>query len=163
MISLLRVTPASFSQYEKGILEIEKVSFPSPWSSKLFRDETGNPFSTLWVLEEDGQISGYICFWIVRDQIHLLNIAVHPTKRRKGFATHMLKNMIHKGIELAVKEVWLEVRPSNAPAIRLYEKLGFHVKGKRPRYYTDTGEDALVMALELKEEAGPRQLSMPVP
>jgi len=162
MISLIRITPALFSKYEAGIVEIEKLSFPSPWSSKLFKDETKNPLSTLWVLKESEQIVGYICFWIIKDQIHLLNIAVHPSRRREGFATLMLNKMIQKGIDLGVKEIWLEVRPSNGAAIKLYEKQGFQVKGRRQKYYTDTGEDALVMALRISEESGPRKFNMPL-
>ncbi|HIC84976.1 MAG TPA: GNAT family N-acetyltransferase, partial [Desulfobacterales bacterium] len=70
--------------------------------------------------------------------------------------------MIQKGIDLGVKEIWLEVRPSNGAAIKLYEKQGFQVKGRRQKYYTDTGEDALVMALRISEKPRPRQFSMPL-
>ncbi len=153
MISLVQITPHLFPDYERAILEIEQVSFPSPWSARLFMEEAKNPLSTLWVVKEGGEVAGFICFWVVRDQIHLLNIAVHPAKRRKGFATYMLKKMVQKGLEYGAKEVWLEVRPSNLAALNLYEKLGFYMKGRRPRYYSDTGEDAIVMTLSLNQVA----------
>ena len=149
MISLVEITKENFHRFQSDILEIERVSFPSPWSLGAFRDEVNRTVSHLWALISDEKFTGYICFWAVADEIHLLNLAVHPKKRRKGFGRYLLTSMIKAGIAKGVRKAWLEVRPSNSMARTLYLKAGFKETDRTPRYYKDTNEDAIIMALTL--------------
>jgi ribosomal-protein-alanine N-acetyltransferase len=135
------------------ILIIEKESFASPWSVGMFRDELKVPQSQCLVarigLREDSVIGGYIIFWIVADEAHLHNLAVKKEFRRQGLARQFMDVMAEISRQAGLKTQSLEVRESNAGAIRLYEKCGFIVKGKRPLYYTDTHEDALIMWVDV--------------
>ncbi|RLB19231.1 MAG: ribosomal-protein-alanine N-acetyltransferase [Deltaproteobacteria bacterium] len=151
MISLIKITAEAFSFYQDQILAIEQVSFPSPWSAEAFLEETRNPVSHLWAAKAGDHIVGYICFWMFAGEIHLLNIAVHPKWRRQGLGTLLIEKVKALGLSEGAEKVWLEVRPSNHAAQRLYAKAGFKVVGQRIKYYTDTGEDAIVMSLSLKD------------
>jgi ribosomal-protein-alanine N-acetyltransferase len=141
MAQLIEIGPENFEVYGAEILAIEKVSFPSPWSINAFRAETEKAFSHLWVLISDREVSGYICFWILEGEIHLMNLAVHPEKRGNRLGQLLVTGMIEKGVKRGIKNAWLEVR--------LYKKMGFHEAGIRPRYYSETNEDAIIMSLEL--------------
>jgi ribosomal-protein-alanine N-acetyltransferase len=135
------------------VFEIEKQSFPSPWSRDLFVRELNNQASKLFVaregLEGMAQLFGYICFWIVGEEAHILNLAVHPCHRRLNTATVLLSCTLAYCRDKGVMCVFLEVRRGNRPAQSLYEKFGFVTDSIRKGYYNDTGEDALVMKLEL--------------
>jgi ribosomal-protein-alanine N-acetyltransferase len=135
------------------ILIIEKESFASPWSVGMFRDELKVPQSQCLVarigLREDSVIGGYIIFWIVADEAHLHNLAVKKEFRRQGLARQFMDVMAEISRQAGLKTQSLEVRESNAGAIRLYEKCGFIVKGRRRLYYTDTHEDALIMWVDV--------------
>jgi ribosomal-protein-alanine N-acetyltransferase len=147
------MTPENIDSFADSILEIEKGSFISPWSRDGFLQEVRNPISHLWVVtEEDGAAGGYICFWMFDREIQLINIAVHPEKRRKGLGNHLLGEMIRAGTARGMEQIWLEVRTSNMTAIKIYEKLGFVAVGRRPMYYRDTNEDAIVMSLNLLDK-----------
>lgn len=152
MISIKAVTSENFSHSQGPILEIEKGSFSSPWSLTAFEKEISNPVSQLWVVERDERLVGYICFWLFAGEIHLMNIAVHPSQRGRGFGRLLLVEMIRTGLSRGVDTIWLEVRPSNFVARVLYQKLGFKEIARRRRYYTDTNEDAIVMALSTAPE-----------
>ena len=115
----------------------------------LFWAELKKNTSYLWVLEKGGNIWGYICFWTVFDEAHLANIAVAPSVRRQGWATYMLRFCLRFLRRRRIKRLFLEVRESNLPALRLYKKLGFLVDGRRRGYYRDTKEDAILMSLDL--------------
>ncbi|MCE5265900.1 MAG: ribosomal protein S18-alanine N-acetyltransferase [Deltaproteobacteria bacterium] len=134
------------------ILEIEKSSFPSPWSPGLFRSEMANPLSRILVGRQGpapgAPMAGYVIFWRVVDEIHLHNLAVRPEFRRCGIASRLLDRVIREGQPEGVRLMTLEVRRSNIAAQKLYERFGFSVRGVRRGYYTDTGEDALVMSME---------------
>jgi len=149
MTSLIDITTDNCQIYLEQILEIENLSFPSPWSLNAFVQEIKNPMSYLWALTVDGAILGYICFWMFDSEIQLINIAIHVNRRCKGLGHSLLKTMIEAGISKGMQYVWLEVRPSNFTAKRLYKKLGFEEIARRTRYYRDTNEDAIVMALTL--------------
>jgi ribosomal-protein-alanine N-acetyltransferase len=159
MTSIVAITTENYEIYLNRILEIESLSFPSPWSPKAFKGEIKNPISHLWALKVDEVLSGYICFWLYDSEIQLINLAVHPHKRGKGFAHYLLTKMIEAGISKGKQYIWLEVRPSNRTALRLYAKLGFEAVNRRPRYYADTNEDAIIMALTLSANAGYRLAS----
>lgn len=151
MISLLKITEEAFLLYRDQIMAIEEASFPSPWTPEAFLQEIRNPVSYIWALKQYEQIAGYICFWMVAGEIHLLNIAIHPQWRRRGLGTKLLEKMKDIGSSGGVEKIWLEVRPSNLPARSLYLKAGFEEVAVRKRYYTDTGEDAIVMCLDCKK------------
>ncbi len=129
------------------VLEIERQSFPSPWSRKAFFLELKNTFSNLYVWEESGKIWAYIVWRSIAGEVHIINIAVHPEKRRKGIGRELLTFCLEreKNSEYAI----LEVRASNLAAIELYKKMGFvHLTTIRD-YYTLPTEDAVVMIKEL--------------
>lgn len=132
------------------VMEIEKEAFSDPWTLEMFYSELFNSFSYLWgVREISGKLIGYLCFWRVVDETHILNLAVHKNYRRKGIASKMMRAAIDYWRRDGVKTVLLEVRRSNKAAQELYKKFGFNVIVSRTRYYKNPVEDALVMAIEL--------------
>jgi ribosomal-protein-alanine N-acetyltransferase len=149
MISLINVTVENFHRFQDDILEIEEFSFPTPWSVNAFWEEVKKPISHLWVLTMNHELAGYACFWMFSDEIHLMNIAVHPMRRGKGLGNYLLSKIVESGISNGIAKVWLEVRPSNLMARILYQKAGFKEVDRRHRYYTDTKEDAIVMSRSL--------------
>jgi len=149
MKSLLEVTGEDFPTFQQDILDIERISFPYPWDSNSFSSEIGRSISHLWVSLIDEVLEGYICFWIFADEIHLMNVAVHPEWRGKGLGEGLLYKMIEVGISKGAKTAWLEVRPSNRVARSLYEKAGFREVGFRHGYYKETNEGAIIMSLPL--------------
>jgi ribosomal-protein-alanine N-acetyltransferase len=154
--------PASdltIGEYEEGdveeIISIERDSFPTPWSASIFRSEITSPISHLLVGRRSGDrrgrcVAGYVVYWRVVDEVHLHNIAVRRDLRRQGIATRLLKEAMRRSRSEGAQSVTLEVRRSNVPAQRFYEKLGFWVGGVRSGYYTDTREDALIMWADLE-------------
>jgi ribosomal-protein-alanine N-acetyltransferase len=153
MISLIRMTPENIEPYLERIREIETLSFAGPWSINAFRQEAMNPVSHLHGLFVNGALQGYMCFWLFEDEIQLVNIAVHPKERGRGLGRFLVTKMIELALSRATQRIWLEVRVSNKAARRLYEKFGFVEVGRRPKYYADNNEDAIVMALALAETA----------
>jgi [ribosomal protein S18]-alanine N-acetyltransferase len=132
------------------VLEIERLSFKTPWSRAAFRYEiTQNRVARCLVVRTDGSIAGYLCLWEIGHEIHITNLAVHPRWRGQGLARALLHAMLEEGRARGVTLAFLEVRPSNTEALGLYESLGFSVIGRRKGYYFDTGEDALVMETRL--------------
>jgi ribosomal-protein-alanine N-acetyltransferase len=141
-LSIERMLPADLPD----VLVIERASFSMPWSRGAFLYEIEqNQVARCWVGREDGRIVGYICLWDVADELHVTNIAVHPDVRRRGIARALLESVFGHGRASGSRMVLLEVRPSNAEAIALYDSFGFRAVGRRRGYYYDTGEDALVM------------------
>lgn len=140
----------------KAIWTIEKLSFPTPWSRWSFITELGNPVSHTLVIgpapPHPWKPLGYIIFWVVAPDMHILNLAVHPSCRRRGIARRLLTEALAFARTRGAATAWLEVRPSNTPARALYESLGFTEVGTRPQYYTDTQEDAILMLLSWAEE-----------
>jgi ribosomal-protein-alanine N-acetyltransferase len=149
MISFVNITRANFFTFADDILEIERSSFASPWSLTSFQDEANRQISRLWGVTSHNRIRGFICYWIFPEEVHLMNIAVHPVARGKGVGQALLNRMIGEGRTAAARTAWLEVRPSNREARTLYTKMGFKEIARRPNYYPDTKEDAVVMALAL--------------
>jgi ribosomal-protein-alanine N-acetyltransferase len=132
------------------IMEIERLSFAHPWSRQAFVEELERSFSRLEVLLHDrtGEVIAFINYWVVHDEIHVLNVAIHPDWRRRGLASQLMEHAISTGRRTASRLMTLEVRRSNTAAIQLYESLGFEVVDIRRRYYEDR-EDAIVMVLSL--------------
>ena len=136
-----------------GVMAIEEVSFPTPWSRKLFEEEIGRSFSETLVAvsRETGEVLGYSVCWTVAGESHLLNIAVRPDARGRGVGKTLLRECIRRGARAGAELIHLEVRAGNGPALRLYARDGFSFRGIRRGYYTDTGEDAILLTRELKE------------
>ena len=138
------------------VLEIERASFPTPWTRAAFCYEIEqNKVARCTVLRGRRGIVGYLCLWEIGHEIHITNLAVHPEWRRRGVARQLLRAALIEGVARGVTLAFLEVRPSNTRALALYESLGFHVIGRRNGYYFDTGEDALVMEARLGGDAAP--------
>jgi ribosomal-protein-alanine N-acetyltransferase len=129
----------------EDILVIERASFPAPWSRGMFLAELEHPFCHDLVALVESRIVGYICFAIVRDEIHLRNLAVHHDWKRREVASKLLLRMITISSAEEARFATLEVRRSNTAALELYKRFGFVVEGIRPYYYPETGEDALIM------------------
>lgn len=127
-----------------AVLDIERSSFPSPWTRASFLHELHNPHSRLLAAEWQGQVIGYLCCWLVADEVHILDVAVHPAHRRRGVGRLLLRDMLARARQSGARSASLEVRRSNLPAIALYQELGFREAAVRRRYY-ENGEDALLM------------------
>ena len=159
---LVKITREEFPIYAEQILDIENSSFPSPWSINAFKGEIERPITHLWAIIEEKSLRAYICFWMFDSEIQVINLAVHPVSRGQRFGQFLLSSMIDTGISKGLKSIWLEVRPSNLSARCLYDKLGFHEVGRRPRYYSETNEDAIVMALELTCQGNSGKAAWPI-
>lgn len=127
------------------VLEIEKASFPAPWSRSMFQEEMANRNARLIVFLEDSRIVGYLCFWEVLDEAHLLNIAVHPERRTLGYGQHIMARLQEICRRDGLKRIILDVGRRNTAARSLYRKCGFSSIGFRKNYYTVAGDDAIVM------------------
>ena len=138
-------------QHVLQIAALEKLCFCDPWSEKSIGDELNNDLS-YWLVALDGEtVVGYVGSQSVLDSADMMNIAVHPDWRRQGIAEKMITALV-AGLEgRDVHSLMLEVRVSNAPAIALYEKLGFTQAGRRPNYYRNPREDALILRKELAQ------------
>lgn len=131
------------------ILAIERVSFSYPWTKSMFINELKNPYSHAHLIRTHlNQVIGYIVFWVIMDEGHILNIAIHPEYRNKGYGSLLLKFSLDYLYKNSGKVMTLEVRRSNIQAIALYKKFGFRVVGIRKNYYISNREDAFVMEKE---------------
>jgi ribosomal-protein-alanine N-acetyltransferase len=156
----IRVEPMRAADLE-AVLRIERASFHTPWSRQAFVHELErNQVARLWVArgERPGEaggatpVVGYLCLWAVADEVHVTNLAVDPARRGEGIGRFLLGTLLARHRALGARRAFLEVRPGNVEARRLYEGLGFRVVGRRRGYYVDTGEDALLLEARLDEE-----------
>ncbi|MBI1908791.1 MAG: ribosomal protein S18-alanine N-acetyltransferase [Deltaproteobacteria bacterium] len=131
------------------VILIEKDSFALPYSESLFQMELNLSIAHLYAAKQGERIVGYIDFWHVTDEIHLINTAVHPGDRRRGIGSLLISFLIDYAKRVKARQIYLDVRRSNAPAIGLYKKFGFDQVGLRKGYYRDNNEDALVMGFNL--------------
>jgi ribosomal-protein-alanine N-acetyltransferase len=128
------------------IVAIEAATFSNPWTRPMYVRELQNPdVSFLYVLRIDQRIAGFCSFWLVLDEIHINNLAVRREYQGQGLGTVLLKEVLQAGASRGAERATLEVRRSNAPARRLYERLGFEVAATRPNYYVSPAEDALIL------------------
>lgn len=136
-----------------GIIAIENTSFQQPWQRISFLNELScrDALDVVVLDPLGGQILAYACLRLTLDELHLLKIAVAPRWRRRGMATWLLDFCCGLAQRRDARKVYLEVRRSNVSAIGLYDKVGFQIIGTRPKYYMDTGEDALIMMKSLEE------------
>ena len=130
------------------IMAIERASFSYPWSPRFFLQELRVPCARSLLAVASGKTVGYIIYWLLPKEVDIHNLAVHLTYRRRGIGRYLLQGVIDEARRNGSSRVTLEVRKSNAAAQRLYHSLGFVERGVRRGYYSDDGEDALVMVLE---------------
>jgi [ribosomal protein S18]-alanine N-acetyltransferase len=126
------------------VLAIERRSFPTPWSLAMFVLELSKPSGVCLAARRGGEIVGYLVCSRYDTVWHVMNVSVDPVERRSGVASALLADLFRR-LDDPEAELTLEVRPSNAPAIALYERHGFRSAGLRRRYYQDNGEDAVIM------------------
>ncbi len=131
------------------MMAIERASFTSPWSARFFLKEIRVSYAKSVLAEVEGQIVGYIIYWQLPKEADIHNLAVHPSHRRRGIGRSLLTTAIDGAKGQGSDRVTLEVRKSNQAAQQLYQSLGFEERGVRKGYYSDDGEDALVMVLDL--------------
>lgn len=132
------------------VMALEKDLFrESPWNEQEYRYELHeNPFSNLYVVEEDGEIAGYIDYWFLYEKAQIANIGVARKFQHRGIAQAMLRECVRRANENGCENVSLEVRVNNDPAIRLYRNFGFIDAAIRKNYY-ENGDDAILMVLPL--------------
>ena len=127
---------------------LEKQSFPDPWSVALFEELLANPSQRLYVAQKEKELVGYLAFWKILDEVHILNLCVVPAHRKEGIGGQLLHFCLSLYPSEDVGRFSLEVRQSNSAAQRLYQKFGFEIKYIRKNYYPNH-EDAFVMILDL--------------
>jgi len=133
------------------VCAIELEAFPTPWSRALFEEELRRPALCHWLaLREAGapqgrRVAAYGGFWKAVDEAHFTNLAVRADRRRAGLARRLLRELLALAASLGCARATLEVRPSNRAALALYESEGFAAAAMRPHYYSDDGEDALIL------------------
>lgn len=128
---------------------IERASFATPWPSQAYRQELETNRLAMYLVALMGDaIVAYGGIWLMVDEAHITTFAVHPRYRRRGIGERLLLALLDLARDRMAREATLEVRLSNLPARRLYEKYGFRPVGIRPRYYSDNNEDALIMTTE---------------
>ena len=136
------IRPLGYSDLPR-VMAVERRAFPTPWSLAMFVLELSKPSGVCLAALAEQRLAGYLICARYDRVWHLMNVAVDPALRRRGIASGLLDAMLERaGPE---QSYTLEVRTSNAPAIALYERFGFRSAGTRPRYYRDTGEDAMIM------------------
>jgi ribosomal-protein-alanine N-acetyltransferase len=135
------------------VVRLERICFADPWSALAFSEEIRRgPEALNRVLRLPDRLVGYSVAWTVVGEVHLANLAVDPAFRGQGAAGALLHDLLREGTRRGAEVVWLEVRISNAGAIRLYEKFGFRAVSIRKNYYVKEREDALVMSRPLPPE-----------
>lgn len=127
------------------ILEISKECFSVPWSRKSVQNEFENNPAFYLIAKVDEKIVGFGGYWVIFDEAHITNIAVLPSYRRLSIGSIILEAMIQNAKSKGVVDMTLEVRKGNIKALKLYSKHNFKEEGRRPDYYSDPKEDALIM------------------
>jgi len=128
------------------VMEIERASFTLPWSKESYAGELKNCFAHYLVLDVSGIVAAYGGIWVVFEQAHLTNIAVHVDYRQRGMGSALMQALEQTARKNKAEYVYLEVRPSNLAAVNMYASLGYGISGARTAYYTDNGEDAYIMS-----------------
>ena len=129
----------------EGVAAVERESFPTPWSREDFWREASNDFACYIVALEDAEIIGFGGCWISFEEAQVTNIALTSAQRGRGLGKVLMTRLMCAVAARGAERMTLEVRPSNMPALRLYERLGFTAIGVRKKYYQDNDEDAILM------------------
>ena len=154
-LEIRRMTPDDL----EDVMVIERAAFRHPWSPELFRRELEHDWSTILVAVEpltsasgkgSERIIAFLIYWLVHDEVHILNVAVGPEQRRRGIARLLMAETEKRAYQANASLMTLEVRRSNQAALDLYREFDYRAVGVRPNYYVDEGEDAIVMVKELK-------------
>jgi ribosomal-protein-alanine N-acetyltransferase len=144
---MMKIIPMTDAHVD-AVADLEAICFADPWSANSVASELTNPLSCWLVALEADTVVGYIGSQTVMGETDMMNVAVHPDHRRKGVAVSLIHALVQKLKECESHCLTLEVRASNAPAIALYEKLGFTEAGRRRNYYRNPKEDALILRKE---------------
>ena len=144
MIKIITMTQPHVPQ----VAALEALCFSDPWSEKSVASELTNPLAYWLVAVKEERVAGYVGSQTVLDETDMMNIAVHPDFRRQGIAEDLVDALVAALREKGSHCLTLEVRESNAPAIRLYEKMGFEQVGLRKNYYRNPRENALILRKE---------------
>ena len=130
----------------EGVMTVELAAFPAPWSRSAFEEElTKNRLARYLVAIDGDAIVGYAGTWLVINEAHVTNVAVHANRRRQGIGRLLMQSLMDMAREAGMESMTLEVRTSNAAAQILYQQLGFISAGVRKNYYSETKEDALIL------------------
>jgi ribosomal-protein-alanine N-acetyltransferase len=135
-----------------GVLEVDRLSFPSPWTREMYEEELRQPGTSFILVVRTAAVpvAGYCSYRLVADELQINNVAVRPDHRGRGFGRALVESVLEHGRTAGARTALLEVRRSNAAAQRLYFGLGFTEVGERPRYYAHPEEDALVLARRIR-------------
>ena len=166
MDSAIQIIPAMLADLP-DLLRLEEACFSAPWTRKMLEAElTGNQFAHFLVARDaarGGAIVGSLCFWIVFEEVRLMNLAVAEDMRRRGIGAALVGSALHTGLTQAATRAVLEVRASNRAALALYQRFGFVQVSTRPTYYSNPIEDAVLMEMEpIVVPAGSGRTSAPV-
>jgi [ribosomal protein S18]-alanine N-acetyltransferase len=134
-----------------AVAELDQISFSQPWPPAAFEAELANINSRCWVTEVEARVVAAIVLWRVLDEAHIATIAVHPDFRRRGIGRALLRASMDAAYAEGARIYHLEVRAGNVAAQKMYADFGYEIVGRRPRYYQDNGEDALLLTLILPE------------
>ncbi|RQD71025.1 MAG: ribosomal-protein-alanine N-acetyltransferase [Tindallia sp. MSAO_Bac2] len=128
-----------------GIIDIEVQCFPTPWTHHAFRMELRNKLAVYQVADINKKIAAYGGMWLIMDEAHITNVAVHPKFQGQGLGRKIMEALMEEARQRHMQRMTLEVRKSNETALGLYKSMDFLVSGIRPGYYHDNGEDAIIM------------------
>jgi ribosomal-protein-alanine N-acetyltransferase len=153
----IRLAPMQADDLD-AVQRIERASFTTPWPAYAYRQEIETNRLAHYIIARAGDdIVGFAGMWMMVDQAHITTFAVDPKWRRQGIGAQMVRALLEMARPLGARQATLEVRLSNLPARHLYEKFGFRPVGIRPRYYSDNGEDALIMTTDDLESEDMRE------
>jgi [ribosomal protein S18]-alanine N-acetyltransferase len=140
----------------EAIMEVDRLSFPSPWTRAMYEAELAQPESAFIIVIRTARtpVAGYCAYRLVADELQINNVAVRPEHRARGYGRALVVAALDHGRAAGARTALLEVRRSNATARRLYGSLGFTQVGERPRYYCHPEEDALVLARDVRDLGG---------
>jgi ribosomal-protein-alanine N-acetyltransferase len=142
-----------------AVHRIEQLSFTTPWPAHAFEQELrGNRLARYIVARAGDTVVGFAGVWLMVDDAHVTTFGVHPDWRRQGIGRQLLLNLVELSMTLGARRMTLEVRVGNTAAQGLYRAFGFEIAGRRPRYYSDDGEDALVMTTPELSDPDLRQI-----
>ena len=144
---MIKIKPMAL-EHVAQVAELEKLCFSTPWSENSIASELNNDLALWLVAEDDGTVVGYVGSQTVHPETDMMNVAVAPNRRREGIAEVLVDSLIVELKRICSECLTLEVRASNVPAISLYQKMGFREVGRRPNYYRNPREDALILRKE---------------
>lgn len=127
------------------VMAIEAQVFSLPWSKQSYMGELKNQFATYLVCDKEAEVTGYVGIWVVFEEAHITNVAVAPKWQGQGLGRVLMEEAEKVARSKNALRILLEVRPSNHAALSLYKSLGYMETGRRKEYYSDNGEDAIVM------------------